>query len=256
MAAMTREAFFKALAPTVIRIRQEGSTLLPSVRLAQALLETGGVIHSWYNLGGIKVGGGSPNKYWRGEAIVKGTWEYVDGRSVDAKAAFRVYSSVYHFYKDQDLLFASQRYARVRAAGTAELQAQMLLACGYATDPAYASKLLTIINQYNLKQYDALSQPTQPTGIFKDAGSVAVLMDGLVVSSGYYVAGTVWVPARALGEALGAAIGWTGTKVTVNGKELASQLDVRTGYVMIRELAAEVGKKAFWEQATYTVTLQ
>src|SRR5687767_3287150 len=118
MAALTRDQFFAVLAPTVIRVKREGSTMFPSVRLAQNLLETGGVIHSWYNLGGIKVGTGQTNAYWHGEAVVKGTWEYVDGRNANTRAAFRAYKSVYHFYKDLDLLLAAPRYARVRTAQT------------------------------------------------------------------------------------------------------------------------------------------
>jgi flagellar protein FlgJ len=151
---MTSAAFFAALAPTAIRVRLEGSPMFPSARLAQNWLETGGVIPPWYNLGGIKVGNGSPNEWWDGSRVRKDTWEVVDGRRVDASADFRAYQSVYHFYKDQDLLFQLPRYARVRAAATPEEQAEMLQACGYATDPAYADKLKRIIAQYRLKQYD------------------------------------------------------------------------------------------------------
>jgi len=128
--------------------------MFPSVRLAQNLLETGGVIHPWYNLGGIKVGSGKPNEWWDGSSVKKGTWEVVNGQRVDTSANFRAYKSVYHFYKDQDLLFAASRYARVRAAKTPEEQADMLYVCGYATDPAYARKLKDLIRAYDLKKYD------------------------------------------------------------------------------------------------------
>lgn len=53
MKKLTREQFFAAIAPAVLHIRQEGSFMYSSVRLAQSLLETGGVIHPWNNLGGI-----------------------------------------------------------------------------------------------------------------------------------------------------------------------------------------------------------
>jgi len=151
---MTRTEFFATLAPHAIRARKEGSPLFVSVRLAQNLLETGGKIHSWNNLGGIKVGSGKPNEWWDGSYVKKGTWEVVNGQKVDTTAAFRAYKSIYHFYRDQDLLFQNKRYERVRAAKTPEEQAEALRLCGYATDPEYGLKICNIISMYNLKKYD------------------------------------------------------------------------------------------------------
>ncbi|WP_052350314.1 glucosaminidase domain-containing protein [Paenibacillus gorillae] len=262
MAPITRKQFIEALAPTVIQLRREGGVLLPSVRLAQCLLETGGMIHPWYNLGGIKVGGGKPNAYWQGQAVVKGTWEYVDGRNVDVKAAFRAYNSVYHYMKDQELLLATPRYSRVRSAATPELQAQMLRECGYATDPAYERKLTAIIQQYGLRSYDAASAASDPAapsegGAFQKSPAAPILVNGLVAAIGRkQPGGTVWVPARSLGESLGGEVGWTGTQVTINGKTIETVLDVRTGYVPVRELAAALGLQTIWEQSTGTVTLK
>lgn len=65
---------------------------------------------------------------------------------------------MYDFYKDQDLLFAYTRYARVRAAKTPEEQAAALYACGYATDPQYAAKLMTIIKSEGLTKYDVIQE--------------------------------------------------------------------------------------------------
>ena len=157
---MTRDEFFRTLAPHAIRARLDGSPLFVSVRLAQNLLETGGVIHPWFNLGGIKVGSGKPNEWWDGSYVQKGTWEVVNGQRVDTTAAFRAYKSIYHFYKDQDLLFQLPRYARVRTAKTPEEQCVALQLCGYATDPAYPGKLMSIIRQYNLIRYDEEAKKT------------------------------------------------------------------------------------------------
>lgn len=257
MEALTKQQFIEQLAPTVIRIKQEGSTMFPSVRLAQNVLETGGVIHPWYNLGGIKVGSGKTNAYWRGESVIKDTWEVIDGRSQKTQAAFRSYTSVYHFYKDLDLLLATSRYERVRSALTPELQADMLYICGYATDPSYASKLKALIVQYGLKKYDALgSIPLPNPEKLIDAKRVAVIYEGEVVSDGYVLKGVTWVPARLLGEAMGAKIDWTGKKVTVNGKELDSILSEATGYVQIRAIAAEVGLTASWDSAAQVIMLK
>ena len=56
---------------------------------------------------------------------------------------------------DHSYLIESQsRYQPVRNAKTPEEQARALQDAGYATDPSYANKLISIINSYNLKQYD------------------------------------------------------------------------------------------------------
>ncbi|MEF2964905.1 glucosaminidase domain-containing protein [Paenibacillus sp. M1] len=150
----TKAKFFELLVPVVIQVRQEGSQIFPSVRLAQGWLETGGTINDWNNLGGYKVGSGKTTPYWNGASVNTATKEVYNGVTVTTRANWRAYNSIYDFYKDQDLLFENNRYARVRAALTPEEQCQALLACGYATDPEYANKLISIIKANSLKKYD------------------------------------------------------------------------------------------------------
>ncbi|MEF2966086.1 glucosaminidase domain-containing protein [Paenibacillus sp. M1] len=150
----SKAKFFALLAPIVVQVRQEGSKMFPSVRLAQNWLETGGKINDWNNLGGYKVGSGKTTPYWDGSSVNTKTWEVYNGTKVTTSANWRAYKSLYDFYKDQDLLFGNTRYARVRAATTPEEQCKALYACGYATDPEYANKLISIINSNNLTKYD------------------------------------------------------------------------------------------------------
>lgn len=159
---MDKGQFFALLAPVAIRVRNEGSFMFPSLRLAQNWLETGGKIPSWNNLGGYKVGSGKPNAYWRGAIVNKGTWEVYDNQRIEVVAAFRAYDSIYDFYKDQDLLFMIKRYERVRAAQSPKQQAQALQACGYATDPSYAAKLIAIMESNGLQQYDITAEEDLP----------------------------------------------------------------------------------------------
>lgn len=140
-----------------MKLRQEGSPIFPSVRIAQALLETGGVIHPWNNLVGFKVGRGIRNEYWKGHYVNKGTWEVYDGKRQDVTAAFRVYDTVEECFRDQDLLFTGwDNYLPVIQAQTAEEQCRAFIKCQYryATDPNYPQKLLGIIASFNLIQYD------------------------------------------------------------------------------------------------------
>jgi len=146
--------FIALVAPIVIRVHREGGRLFPSVRIAQSWHETGGNVPSWNNLGGYKVGSGKPTPYWDGSSVNTATKEVYGGVTVNTRANWRAYKSIYHFYKDQDLLFDLSRYARVRAAKTPEEQCRMLQACGYATDPKYADKLIAVIRTYGLIKYD------------------------------------------------------------------------------------------------------
>lgn len=127
------------------------SGLHPHLILAQAALESG-----WgkreipaadgtpsHNLFGIKATGD-----WRGKTTEITTTEYVNGVKQKVKAAFRVYDSYEHALSDYaKLLTKNPRYRGVMQSGSAEQGAKALQAGGYATDPAYAKKLITIIQK-------------------------------------------------------------------------------------------------------------
>ena len=152
---MTRSEFIATVAPVAVKVRVDGGPLYPSVSIAQTLLETGGRIHSWNNIVGYKVGSGRRTPYWDGRAVRKGTWEVYDGHTVQTAADFRAYDSIEHCLKDQALLFLNNaRYRAVIDAPDPESQARALRACGYATDPMYADKIMAIRKAYGLDKYD------------------------------------------------------------------------------------------------------
>lgn len=154
MAKLKPADFIAAVAPVAVQLRLEGSPIFASLRIAQAAHETGWNIHSWNNLVGLKVGSGKPNQYWDGSSVRTGTWEVINGYRVDTTANWRAYRSIEDCFRDQDLLFAGSRYARVREAKTPQEQAEMLYICGYATDPAYAQKLKNLMVMYELEKFD------------------------------------------------------------------------------------------------------
>mgnify|MGYP001185093879 CR=1 FL=1 len=152
---MTRSEFIATVAPVAVKVRVDGGPLFPSVSVAQALLETGGRIPAWNNIVGYKVGSGRCTPYWDGKSVRKGTWEVYDGRTVQTAADFRAYESIEHCLKDQALLFLNNaRYRAVVDAPDPESQARALRACGYATDPLYADKIISIRKTYGLAKYD------------------------------------------------------------------------------------------------------
>ena len=118
--------------------------------LAQAALETGwgkreiiGADGSAsHNLFGIKAGAG-----WTGPTVDVSTTEYLAGRPQKVIQRFRAYASEAESFADYARLMSnSPRYAAVTAAGgDAKAFASGLQKAGYATDPAYASKLGKVI---------------------------------------------------------------------------------------------------------------
>jgi len=152
---MKREDFIAVIAPIAVQLRREGSPIFPSVRIAQAMLETGCVLHEWNNLVGYKVGSGQPNAFWRGRSVSTKTWEVYNNIRVDGvQAHWRAYDCIEDCFRDQDVLFNWRNYDRVRAAASPQEQTEMLRACGYATDPEYAKKLNSFISGFELEKYD------------------------------------------------------------------------------------------------------
>lgn len=70
---------------------------------------------------------------------------------------FRAYNNVYESYEDHSVfLTSSKRYSSLFQLKMTDYQgwAKGLKACGYATSPTYASKLIEIIQLYRLYEYD------------------------------------------------------------------------------------------------------
>lgn len=135
----------------------KGTPLFPSVKLAQAALETGWGKHTIgdaNNMFGIKAYG-SPNEYWDGSYVYADSPEEYDGKRDTYRSKFRKYKSLEDSILDHSrLLMTKDRYQPVRDAKTAEEQAQALKATGYATGSKYADKLISIMNKYDFKELD------------------------------------------------------------------------------------------------------
>ena len=99
---------------------------------------------SSHNLFGIKATGN-----WKGSTVSATTTEYSDGVAHKVTEKFRAYSSYAESFADYaKLLTSSPRYAATLKAGTNAAQfASNLQKAGYATDPAYAKKLTSVIQQ-------------------------------------------------------------------------------------------------------------
>lgn len=122
--------------------------------IGQAALETGWGKHQImasngqpsHNLFNIKAGGD-----WTGKTISAVTTEYVNGVATQKVEKFRAYDNYDQSFNDYAKLLQTQpRYKNVIAnAKDAYGFAQGLQNAGYATDPAYANKLVNVIAKTN-----------------------------------------------------------------------------------------------------------
>lgn len=139
----------RMLAPAIAVARSSG--IPHQLIIAQAALESG-----WgnreiltrngkpsHNLFGVKATSG-----WQGETTEITTTEYKDGLPQKVKGVFKVYPSYTEALSDYAaLLRDNPRYRNILTASSPEVAAKALQSAGYATDPAYASKLIDIIQQ-------------------------------------------------------------------------------------------------------------
>ncbi|CRM16613.1 flagellar protein FlgJ [Pseudomonas marginalis] len=137
----------------------------PKYLVAQAALETGwgkSVMRaedgsSSHNLFGIKAG-----QSWQGGQARAITSEFRDGAMVKETAQFRSYDSYQDSFHDLvTLLQSNDRYKDVvKSADNPEQFVRELQKAGYATDPAYASKISQIAKTMNSYQNYAAAGAT------------------------------------------------------------------------------------------------
>jgi flagellum-specific peptidoglycan hydrolase FlgJ len=149
--------FIKKFSLSVIEATA-GSNLFPSVKMAQMALESSwGSRHIANNYFGIKARG-QKSPFWDGSAVDARTSEVInDNTLVQITDAFRAYKSVEDSIRDHSyFLRQNPRYALagVFESPTPEAQAKALQRAGYATDPLYAEKLISIIKTYKLETLD------------------------------------------------------------------------------------------------------
>ncbi|MFN2348528.1 MAG: flagellar assembly peptidoglycan hydrolase FlgJ [Thioalkalivibrio sp.] len=154
------EAFIQDLWPHAQRAA-EALGVAPEVLLAQSALETGWGRHmipgadggNSFNLFGIKADG-----RWDGPRAHVQTLEYVGGVPERQRAAFRAYDSAAQSFDDYvSFITGNPRYREALSrVPDAEGYLRGLQEAGYATDPAYADKILDILGRGTLKTAAAL----------------------------------------------------------------------------------------------------
>lgn len=125
-----------------------------SITLGQIMLESGGkyegglstLAYKYNNLFGMTKGSS-----WSGETIYMTNSNGTDGQT------YRVYSSVTESIIDHGKVLTNDRYTKYTSnASNYEEYAKGIQQGGYATDPNYANKLISVIKSNNLDRYDTV----------------------------------------------------------------------------------------------------
>lgn len=150
---MTPEEFIRAVAPAAQESAKK--TKIPaSFTVAEAALESGWgsslLSKSGFNLFGVKA-----DKSWKGETLTMNTREYLRGKWVMVPALWRRYSDWLGSIEDHAaFLMNNQRYKLAFTKTNGEDFAYLVAKAGYATDPKYATKIVSIIRKHNLQTLD------------------------------------------------------------------------------------------------------
>ena len=157
----SRAAFVSELWPHAQRAAQRLG-IDPRVLIAQAALETGWGQHvlqrgdgqSSHNLFGIKA-----DSRWTGDQVSARTMEFRDGFLQREPAAFRAYTSPAQSIADYaDFISGNPRYQEALGSADPGRYATELQRAGYATDPAYAQKIMRVFNSDPFQQAVAQAQ--------------------------------------------------------------------------------------------------
>lgn len=146
----TPEEFIRMLLP---KVKQAGNELGvdPEIIVAQAALETGWGSRvvadengkSSNNLFNIKAG-----SQWRGDSVPVKTLEYRDGTFKPEVDEFRRYESMDESIRDYvNLIKRGDHYQEALQAESGGEYLKKLQQAGYATDPAYADKILSVYDK-------------------------------------------------------------------------------------------------------------
>jgi flagellum-specific peptidoglycan hydrolase FlgJ len=150
-----QERFIASIAEAAV-VSQDQTGVPASVTIAQAILESywgsSRLAREANNYFGIK----AQTRTGPAGAVWFDVWEVIGGRNVMQSEPFRAYNNVAESFVDHGRFFTeNSRYARALAARDDPQQfAREVNRAGYATDPAYAGKLIGLMDRYNLYRFD------------------------------------------------------------------------------------------------------
>lgn len=151
---MTHPEFIETMAGLLNKHKDEAGVQIIAPALAQSILEsrfgTCTLSSKYHNYFGMKCG-----SHWTGESVnMRTREEYVKGQTTNIAANFRVYSDMEAGVKGYFDFINTKRYSNLKTARTNLEYCQMLKDDGWATDSNYVTKLMNLIETYNLSAFD------------------------------------------------------------------------------------------------------
>ncbi|WP_429971515.1 glycoside hydrolase family 73 protein [Fructilactobacillus sp. Tb1] len=142
--------FIKQVATPSVALYKENKQVLPSIVIAQAILESdwgkSKLYTNAYNPFGIK-------GTYQGQSISYDTGEYINGKNVTQVGQFRKYPSLQAAIEDHNQALYKEFIHKTGMTSYKE-QAKLLQKNTYATDPNYAKKIIKVIETHKLAKYD------------------------------------------------------------------------------------------------------
>lgn len=154
MEIVEKNKFADSIYETVNKVNKEkGYKLFNSVIIAQSVLETGwgqsNIMMKANALFGIKTGTG-----WKGKVYSSSTLEIYDGVEKTELATFRAYNTIEESIRDYYNLI-EKNYNNALGCGSQKESIEAIKNGGYATDPDYVNKIMSIINANEfINKYD------------------------------------------------------------------------------------------------------
>ncbi|MED4727212.1 glucosaminidase domain-containing protein [Aneurinibacillus migulanus] len=151
---MTQNEFIEAIGQAA-QTDMKRTGILASLTVAQACLESNwgnsGLAIKGKNLFGVKGKGPAGS-------ITMPTYEWERGQKIKINAAFRKYNTWAESIADRSALFLRlPRYKNLIGEKDYKRACQKVQQDGYATDPQYATKLISMIEKYKLYRFDQAS---------------------------------------------------------------------------------------------------
>lgn len=152
---MTDTEFINEIAPIVQKYAKAYEYDVVSAIIAQACLESAfgrsTLGYKYHNYFGMKAGSG-----WTGRSVnLQTKEEYTPGQLTTIRDAFRVYSNMDEGVKGYFEFIQYPRYGNLRFAKTPEEYLTMIRSDGYATSTNYVANNMRIVDNYNLRRFDA-----------------------------------------------------------------------------------------------------
>ena len=149
-----KEAYIEDTEKLATRVARKHG-LFPSVMIAQSILESNWgrseLSQEYNNYFGIKA-------VKKDQGVVFETEEYVEGQSGRYMENFKKYSSKKESFEHYaKLLTTAKRYEKVKTAKDYKEAAKYIKEGGYATDPSYAEKIISVIERCGLDKYDEVT---------------------------------------------------------------------------------------------------